>query len=159
MSEEVKLLGLWASPFSRRVEIALKIKGIHYEFKEEDLHNKSPELLKYNPVHKKIPVLVHNGKPIAESLVIVEYIDEAWKNKPLLPSDPYERAQARFWAKFADEKILMKARDSAVSNEEEREKCIEEISQQVEFLEKQLKGKEFLGGDDIGSLHKLFLFQ
>ncbi|XP_034217515.1 glutathione S-transferase U9-like [Prunus dulcis] len=96
MEEENKLTlhGLWISPYSKRVELALKTKGIPFEFVEEDLMNKSPLLLKYNPVHKKVPVLVHNGKPIVESLIILEYIDETWKTGPrLLPEDPYKRAR------------------------------------------------------------------
>ena len=54
-----------------RVCIALALKGIDYEFIEEDIHNKSELLLQSNPVHKKIPVLIHNGKPICESMIIV----------------------------------------------------------------------------------------
>jgi glutathione S-transferase len=107
MAEEVLLFGTWESAFSRRVEMALKLKGVDYKYIEEDTANKSPSLLKYNPVHKKIPVLVHNGKPLAESQVILEYIDETWQGHPLLPKHPYERAVARFWAKFIDNKVIV----------------------------------------------------
>lgn len=103
--DQVQLLGYWGGPFPLRVKWALKLKEIDYEYVEEHLPEKSPMLLQYNPVHKKVPVLVHNGKPLAESLVILEYIDEVWKHNPLLPLDPYQRAKARFWAKFGDEKV------------------------------------------------------
>ncbi|KAF2318185.1 hypothetical protein GH714_002412 [Hevea brasiliensis] len=102
---EVVLLDCWPSPFGMRIRIALAEKGIKYEYKEEDLQNKSALLLQMNPVHKMIPVLIHNGKPVVESLIAVQYIDEVWKDKvPLLPSDPYLRAQAKFWADFVDKK-------------------------------------------------------
>ena len=107
MAEELKLFRTWSSVFALRIVWALKIKGVEYETIFEDLSNKSPSLLQYNPVHKKVPVLVHNGKPIAESLVILEYIDETWRETPLLPEDPYERAMARFWAKFGDDKVVL----------------------------------------------------
>ncbi|PIN06115.1 Glutathione S-transferase [Handroanthus impetiginosus] len=147
---EVKLFGVWASPFSKRIEMALKLKGVEYEFIEEDLQNKSPLLLKYNPVHKKIPVLVHNGKPIAESLVILEYIDETWEGPAILPKDPYERAQAHFWAKFLDEKCLPAILKACKSTGEEREKAKEEVIELLGFLDNEIKGKKFFGGDNIG---------
>ena len=106
MADEVVLLDFWLSPFGMRVRIALAEKGIEYEGREEDLSNKSPQLLKMNPVHKQIPVLIHNGRPISESLIIVQYIDEVWSHKsPLLPSDPYQQANARFWADYIDKKV------------------------------------------------------
>jgi glutathione S-transferase len=104
--EEVKLYGIVGSPFVTRVDIALNLKGVEYKYEEEKLGNFSDALIKYNPVYKKVPVLVHNDKPISESLVILEYIDDAWKQNPFLPSDPYKRALARFWSKFIDDKVI-----------------------------------------------------
>ena len=108
--DKIILLDVWASMFAIRVRIALAEKGItNYESKEEDLfnHNKSPLLLEMNPVHKKIPVLIHNGKPICESLIIVEYIDEVWKgHSRFMSTDPYYNSQSRFWADFVDKKVI-----------------------------------------------------
>ncbi|KAK7307175.1 hypothetical protein VNO77_40003 [Canavalia gladiata] len=93
---DLKLLGAWFSPFPLRVQIALNLKGLEYEFVEETLDSKSELLLKSNPVHKKIPVLIHADKPICESAIIVQYIDEVWTNSPsILPSNAYDRAIAR----------------------------------------------------------------
>jgi glutathione S-transferase len=104
--EEVSLFGAWMIPYSRIVEIALKLNGVDYKYIEENLGNKSPLLLKYNPVNKQIAILVHHGKPIVEFQVILEYIEKTWQGYPLLPKDPYERATARFWSKFIDDEVI-----------------------------------------------------
>ncbi|CAA0373221.1 putative glutathione transferase [Arabidopsis thaliana] len=150
--ESVKLLGFWASPFSRRVEMALKLKGVPYEYLEEDLPNKTPLLLELNPLHKKVPVLVHNDKILLESHLILEYIDQTWKNNPILPQDPYEKAMARFWAKFIDDQILTLGFRSLVKAEKGREVAIEETRELLTFLEKEVTGKDFFGGKTIGFL-------
>lgn len=49
---------------------------------------------------------VHNGKPVCESAIVVQYIDEVWKDtSPLLPSDPYHESQALFWTDFVDKTV------------------------------------------------------
>ncbi|KAI9079627.1 hypothetical protein K1719_038454 [Acacia pycnantha] len=157
-NQHVKLFGMVGSPVVARAEIALKLKGVEYEYVHESFSNKSDLLLKYNPVHKKVPVLLHNDKPVCESLVIVEYIDEAWTGYPILPSDPYHRAQARFWSKFIDDKVFPALFKAAWNpNEKEREKGAEEAREALNILENELKGK-FFNGDSVGLVDIATLF-
>ncbi|XP_041021838.1 LOW QUALITY PROTEIN: glutathione S-transferase U9-like [Juglans microcarpa x Juglans regia] len=146
MAEEnkVTLHGLWLSSYVKRVELALKIKGIPYEYVEEDMKNKSPQLLKYNlkynPVHKMVPILVHNGKPIVESSVILEYIDETWKNgPPLFLRDPYERAQVRFWASFVQQQLFETMISVIKSEGEAQQKVIKELLDKLKVFEEGVK--------------------
>ncbi|CAA3008593.1 probable glutathione S-transferase [Olea europaea subsp. europaea] len=148
----VKLVGFWVSPFVHRVRWALKLKGIEYEYIEEDIFNKSPLLSELNPVHGKVPVLVHSGKPLPESFIILEYIDDVWKQNPLLPQDPYERATARFWAKFAEEKLFKAAWTGLCSEDDEQQGAVKSSIEALEKIEEILKGKNFFGGDRIGYL-------
>ncbi|XP_061371504.1 probable glutathione S-transferase isoform X3 [Gastrolobium bilobum] len=125
MADEVVLLDFWPSPFGMRIRIALAEKGIKYEYKEEDLlGNKSPLLLQMNPVHKKIPVLIH--------------------------SDPYQRAQARFWADFVDKKIYVIGRKLWTTKGEEQETAKKDFMDALKLLEEQLGDKAYFGGDKFG---------
>ncbi|BAT99329.1 Glutathione S-transferase [Vigna angularis] len=156
-TNDLKLLGCWSSAFSLRVQIALDLKGVDYEVIEETFNPKSELLLKSNPVHKKIPVLIHADKPICESAIIVEYIDEVWTHAPpILPQNAYDQANARFWVAYIDDKwfsafkgILM-----AEENDEEKEaefKEAEEVFERMEeVMNKGSEGKAFFGGDTIG---------
>ncbi|KAE8712452.1 putative glutathione S-transferase [Hibiscus syriacus] len=143
--DEVKLFGFWPSPFTRRVIWALKLKGVDFDYVEEDLPHKSDLLLKYNPVHKMTPVLVHGGKPIAESLVILEYIDVVWPHDPLLPDDAYERSVARFWAKFIEERTRLMW-EFFQKFGEEQQKAIENNMEILRTIEEHgLGDKKFFG--------------
>ncbi|CAN1278881.1 Probable glutathione S-transferase [Linum perenne] len=167
---DIKLLGTWPSQWSHRVIWALKLKGIDYEYIPEDLFNKSQLLLQSNPVHKKIPVynpiynkvpvLVHGGKPICESSVIMEYIDETWShhNKPLMPVDPYARSIARFWIKFADDQSSKLWR-VALTSGEEREEAIKECLELLQIIEEKAglcENNNFFNGDEIGIVDLAF---
>ncbi|NP_001234157.2 glutathione S-transferase-like protein [Solanum lycopersicum] len=150
-NDEVILLDFWPSMYGMRLRIALAEKEIKYEYRDEDLRNKSPLLLQMNPIHKKIPVLIHNGKPICESIIGVEYIDEVWKDKaPLLPSDPYERAQARFWADYIDKKLYATGSKIYTATGDEQEAGKKDFVEILKVLEGALGEKPYYGGDNFG---------
>ncbi|KAK6936495.1 Glutathione S-transferase, C-terminal [Dillenia turbinata] len=149
--EKLELLGMWASPFVQRVKWVLKLKGIEYTYTEEDLTNKSQRLLNLNPIHKMVPVLIHNGKPILESWVIIEYIEETWKHNPLFPvDDPYQIAMARFWGQFLEEKLTEGIRRVLMSEGEKKEKEVKQVIESFDVLEGELNGKKYFGGDKVG---------
>ncbi|XP_027912767.1 glutathione S-transferase U18-like [Vigna unguiculata] len=155
---ELKLLGAWFSPYALRVQIALNLKGVDYEDIEETLFPKSELLLKSNPVLKKIPVLFHADKVICESAIIVEYIDEVWTHAPsILPQNAYDRAQARFWVGYIDQKWISSLKNILIAEDDEAKKPdFEEIEEIAERLEEVLKGKTFFGGDTIGFIDIVF---
>ncbi|KAJ6756618.1 S-TRANSFERASE putative-RELATED [Salix purpurea] len=151
MAEEVKVFSTWSSPFALRIIWALKLKGVEFDTVHEDITNKSPLLLQYNPIHKKVPVLVHNGKVICESLVVLEYIDETWKQNPLLPEDPHQKANARFWAKFGDDKVSSSIWLGVLLKEgKEQEEGVSATLEYLKYLEEEIRGKKFFGGETIG---------
>ncbi|XP_052481909.1 probable glutathione S-transferase isoform X1 [Gossypium raimondii] len=129
MAEEVVLLDFWPSPFGMRSRIALAEKGIKYEHKEEDLRNKSALLLQMNPVHKKIPVLIHNGKPVCESLIQVQYIDEIYE------------LGGRVWKTKGEEQATAK----------------KELIETLKLLEKELGDKPYFGGESLGYVDVAFI--
>ncbi|XP_048534089.1 probable glutathione S-transferase GSTU6 isoform X2 [Triticum urartu] len=156
-AHELKLLGTWRSPFAMRVRLALHFKGLGYEYQEEDLANKSDLLLASNPVKKEVPVLIHNGVPICESLAILEYIDEVYHGigPSLLPADSYQRARARFWAAYIDNKLIAPWWKMFVGKtDKEQDEGTKQTLASVEMLEGALrecsKGKPFFGGDNVG---------
>uniref|UniRef100_J3N4B0 glutathione transferase n=1 Tax=Oryza brachyantha TaxID=4533 RepID=J3N4B0_ORYBR len=155
---EQKLLGNWASAYVTRVKLALHLKGVTYDYVEEDLRNKSDLLLESNPVHKTVPVLIHNGRPICESQIIVQYIDEVFSGdgESLLPADPHERAVARFWAAYIEDKLVAPwEKVFRAKTEEERAVWMKQMFVAADALEGGLKecskGKGcFFGGDSVG---------
>nr|CAB3473297.1 unnamed protein product [Digitaria exilis] len=156
---KLMVLGAWPSPFVNRVRMALHLKGLEYENVEEDLANKSDLLLASNPVHKKVPVLLHGGRPVSESLIILDYLDDAFpgSGQAVLPADPYECAVARFWAAYVDSKLHAAMLGALIGpTEEERAAATAETLAALDTLEGGLAersgGKGFFAWDAPGYL-------
>ena len=81
-------------PYCARVRIALAEKGVEFETVEIDLSNRPAWLYEKNPTGR-VPVLEEDGRPLPESAVIMEFLDERYPEPPLLPADPADRAQIR----------------------------------------------------------------
>jgi maleylacetoacetate isomerase len=98
----MKLYTYFRSSAAFRVRIALNLKGLPYEtvprhlLKEGGQHRKT-DYLAANP-QGLIPALEDNGVIIAQSLAIIEYLNEKFPEPPLFPQDPLQRAQVRAMA-------------------------------------------------------------
>lgn len=89
------LYHLLLSPFSRKVRVALAEKGVPFEMKAEKVWERRPEFLALNPAGQ-VPVLVdEDGTVLADSCVIVEYLEETLPEPPLIGTDPVTRAEVR----------------------------------------------------------------
>jgi len=91
-----KLFSYRRCPYAIRVRMALHEKGIEFQVVEEDLKNKSAELLSLHP-ESRVPLFIHDDLAIYESSVITEYVNEAFPGTNLMPSSPQARAKVRLW--------------------------------------------------------------
>lgn len=93
----MKLYGFWRSIASYRVRVALHLKGLDFEEPQVNLlagHQFTPEFLAINP-SGAVPALDIDGHMLTQSMAIMEYLEERYPTPPLLPADPFDRAEAR----------------------------------------------------------------
>jgi glutathione S-transferase len=107
----VKLYTAPLSLFARKVEIALREKGLAFEqvmvpfSQERGYAPKHPYVLAANP-KGQVPVLVDGDLNLFDSTVILEYLEDAYPDPPLYPPGPRARAECRMLELFADEVLL-----------------------------------------------------
>ena len=150
------------SPFAWRVQLALEEKKLAYEpvllsFQAGDL--KKPDYLKISP-HGKVPALVDDGLALYESQAIVEYLEERYPERPLLPRDPAARARARIeeleCVLYFSETFRQLGRQVFFTPAEQRdEKAIGEaraaVRKEIEQLETRATGqrRDFIAGTEL----------
>jgi glutathione S-transferase len=91
---------------AQKVRIALAEKGLTCQEHLMTLQGDQfePAYLKLNP-NAVVPTLIHDGRPVIESSVILYYLDEAFPEKPLMPKDLHDRATVRLFNKLIDEYV------------------------------------------------------
>jgi glutathione S-transferase len=104
---EVVLYHHGSSTCASKVRFALMEKGIPWTGRYIDIlkgEQFDPAYLALNP-KAVVPTLVHRERVLVESTVICEYLEDAFPGVPLMPADPYQRAQVRLWTKLVDEEL------------------------------------------------------
>ncbi|MFN3714242.1 MAG: glutathione S-transferase family protein [Alcanivoracaceae bacterium] len=156
---ELKLYGAALSPFVRKTRIFLQEKGIPFEAIHIDPNNPPADFVELNPL-KRIPVLQHGERVIADSAVICRYLESVFADAPLYPTDPWEQARCAWFEKFADYEI---ARDCTFAifrnrvimpllgrpcDEEKVQKALSEaVPPLFAYLDQELAGREYLVGE------------
>ena len=90
----IKVCGFRISNYHNKVLIALHEKGVPFEEDCNVRPSQSPEYLALSPMGK-VPFAEIDGTRLSESEVILEYLEEAYPQNPLLPKDPLARAKVR----------------------------------------------------------------
>ena len=97
----IELITAEVCPFAQRTHMTLLEKGLAFERREVDLSNKPDWFEEVSP-YSKVPVVKIGDQVVWESSVINEFIDEQFPEKPMMPSDPFLRAQARIWIDYCN---------------------------------------------------------
>ena len=102
------------STAAQKVRISFAEKGLewtgHYidtSLAKRDQHD--PEYLMLNP-RGVVPTLIHDGRVIRESQIILEYLEDVFPEPPLRPADPHDCARMRLWTKRVDEGLHVDSR-------------------------------------------------
>lgn len=131
-------------PYCARVRIVLAEKGVEFEVVEVDLSDRPGWLYEKNATGR-VPVLEEDGRPLPESVVIMEFLEERHPEQALLPPDPADRAFARLQIFRADELTdpyyaLRRGDDGAAG----------ELDAALGRLDAALAARPFLGGSEYG---------
>ena len=97
--ETLKLYSYWRSSAAFRVRIALNLKQLKYQIVPVNLVHEGGEqhhadYAAINP-QELVPVLKHGQRVLRQSLAIIDYLDETWPDRPLMPSVARDRERVR----------------------------------------------------------------
>lgn len=98
----MKLIGSLASPYVRKVRVAMAEKKLDYELVLENVWAPESTILQSNPLGKVPCLVMEDGGAMFDSRVIVEYLDTLSPVGKLIPPNGRERAEVKCWEALAD---------------------------------------------------------
>ncbi len=98
---KIELITAEVCPYAQRTHMTLIEKGLDFERREVDLSNKPDWFNEVSP-YSKVPVVKIGDDVVYESAIINEFIDEAYPEPAMMPSDPVARAKARIWIDYCN---------------------------------------------------------
>jgi glutathione S-transferase len=152
----MKLFTFATSPYARKVRMSLDYKGVLYEPIERCYSLDRKQDLREASARAEIPTLVlDNGRTIADSTIICEYLEDAFPHPPLFPEDAIERARMRALEDLCDRAFdavsygywLAAARSDAAESEAMKSAARDEFRVLLARLERELEGNEFFCGE------------
>jgi glutathione S-transferase len=105
-STGLKLYHAIISVCAQKVRVMLAEKGLGYDEKVMSLRGDQfePAYMQLNP-NALVPTLVHDGKPVIESTVILHYLDDTFAQPPMMPRDAAGRERVHAFSRMLDEHI------------------------------------------------------
>ena len=150
----IRLCGFRISNYHNKVRIALLEKGVPFEEDENVKPSQQDEYLAKSPMGK-VPYLEVDGTRLRESGVILEYLEDAYPQKPLLPKDPLERARVRELVTFIELHMELVVRPLYGSlggkpvAQETRERVEKDIAKGVRALKAVARFEPFIAGKEL----------
>ena len=106
----ITLCGFSISNYYNKVKLALLEKGVPFEEERVMTGSQDEAVLAASPLGK-IPFIRTPQGALCESQVIIDWIEAAYPNPPLVPADPFAAAKVRELATFIDLHLELVARD------------------------------------------------
>lgn len=158
--EEITLYSAVLCPFSHRSRLVLAEKGLAAKIVDIDLRNKPPGFEAISP-YGQVPVLAHGSFRVWESAIINEYLEEAFPAVALLPRDPTQRAAARIWIHFADNRLFAASAQLLHANDPQAWVAPRaQLAEDLRFIEREVFGRSGSGpywlGADYGLVDATF---
>ena len=152
--------GVSVSPFVRKVLMALDHKVIPYTLVNAVPHDTSPAFRRASPLGK-VPAFEDEHGTLADSSVIVQYLESRYPETPLLPAEPMARARVLWLEEFADsalvaplgtlffERGVKRLMGQGEADEGKIASAMESLPALLDYLESQVPEQGFLAGDGV----------